>query len=115
MGKGGRRHNGRILDANTVVNFVFFFQPAQNGYGIFHRGFTHKNGLKSTLQSSILFNIFPIFVKCSGPHTSERAPGQGGLEHIGCVHRTFSGSGTHHCVKLINEKDNFSFGGFDFF
>ena len=115
MGKGGCSDNGRIFDANAVMDFVFFLEAPQNRYGVLHAGLTHQYRLKPALQGGIFFNVFAIFVEGRCPHTAQGSSGQRGLEHIGCIHRTLCSAGTHHGVKFIDKKDDLTFCGFDLF
>ena len=38
------------------------------------------------------------------------APGQGGFEHVGGIHRTFGSASTHKCVQLVDEEYHLSVG-----
>ena len=58
MGKRGRRHNRRILDANAVMNLVPFLQSTQNGDRVLDVGLANKNNLETSFQCRILLDIF---------------------------------------------------------
>ncbi len=115
MRKGGGSNNGRIFDANAMVDFIFFFQAPQNRYGVFHAGLSYPYRLKPALQGGIFLDVFAIFVEGRCPHASQGASGQGRFEHVGCIDCTLRGTGTHYRVKFIDKKDNLTFCSFDLF
>ena len=101
----GRRHDGRIGDVHTVVDFVFFLQTAQDGDGGFHRRLADQDFLEATLQSGVLFDVLAVFIERGRPHTMQLASGQCGLEHVAGVHRALAFACAHHGVQFINEHD----------
>ena len=54
----------RILNLYAVIDFIAFLQTTQNRNGIFHCRLTDHNGLETTFQSRILFDILAILVQC---------------------------------------------------
>ena len=46
-----------------MVNFIAFFQAAQDGNGIFHAGLGDHDGLKPAFQSRIFFNVFAVLIQ----------------------------------------------------
>ena len=59
-------HNGRILDANSVVHFIAFFQSTENRNRVLDRRLAYKHRLEPALQSRIFFDVLAIFVQRSG-------------------------------------------------
>ncbi len=113
--QGDRRYNGRILDPNPMMDFIFFFEPPQNGDAVFHRRLFDQHRLKASFQSRIFFDILAVFVQGRSPHTAQGAAGQRGFEHVGCIHRTFGRPCPDQCVQLIDEEDHLTLGGLHFF
>lgn len=86
-----------------MVNFIAFFQAAQDGNGIFHAGLGDHDGLKPAFQSRILFNVFAILVQCRRADGPQFPTGQGGFEQVGRIHRPFTGARAYDGVQLINK------------
>ncbi len=113
VGEGGRRHDGRVLDAHPVVHFVFFLEPAQDGDGVLHRGLHHQDGLEAALQGRIFLDVLAVFIDGRGPHAPQGPAGQGRLEHVGGVHGPFGRPGAHEGMQLVDEQDHLPFGPLD--
>ena len=45
------------------MDLVFLLDAAQDGNGVFNRGFLYQHLLKTTLKRCVLFDIFPVFVQ----------------------------------------------------
>ena len=103
VGKGGGRHDGSVRNTHSMVNFIAFFQAAQDGNGIFHAGLGDHDGLKPAFQSRILFNVFAVFVQCRRADGPQFPAGQGGFEQVGRIHRPFTGARAYDGVQLINK------------
>lgn len=83
-------HQGVVGDADTVVDLVFFFDPAQDGEGVGLGGFSHINWLETAFESLVFFDVFAVFVEGGGADGAHLAAGKGRLENIGCVGCAFA-------------------------
>ncbi len=101
-----RRHNGRILDADAVMNFVFLPQTAQDGNRVLHVGLTDINNLEAALQRGVFLDVLAIFVQRGGANGAQLTARQGGLQHVGSVNRAFGSAGAHQRVQLIDKQDD---------
>ena len=98
-----------------MVGLITLFESAQNSHGVFHAGLSDEYLLESTLQSSIFFNVFAVFIQGSGANKAQFATGQHGLEHVGRSNRSFASASSHQGVELIDKGDDFTLGIVDFF
>src|SRR6185436_12919077 len=62
MRKSSGCHDGRIFNANAMVNFILFFQSTQNCYRVFDARLANVDLLKATLQRRVLFNVLFVLV-----------------------------------------------------
>ena len=99
-------NNSIVLDAHAVVEFVFFFDTAQNRNGIWHVGFVHQNQLKTPLQSLVFFDVFLVFFKRGGSNGVQFAARQCGFEQVGRVHGTFAAARANERVDFVNKQNN---------
>ncbi len=106
MRQRGRRHNGRVLDADAVMNFVFLAQTAQDGDGVLHVGLADINNLEAALQRGIFLDVLAIFVQRGRANGAQLAARQGGLQHVGSVNRAFRRARAHQRVQLVDEQDD---------
>ena len=114
MGELGRLHQRAILDAHPVVGFIALLEAAQNGHGVLHAGLLHQHGLEPARQGGILLDVLAVFVQRGGPHAAQFAAGQGGLDHVGGIHRAFRRAGAHQRVELVDEQDDLALAPDDF-
>ena len=70
------------------------------------RGFAHHDRLEPALQGRVLFNVLAVFVDGGGADDLQLAPGQGGLEDVGRVHRALGRAGADDGVHLVDEQDD---------
>ena len=67
--------------------------------------FGHLNGLKTTLQGSVLFYVLSVFGSGGGTNELDFATRQGGLKNVASIHGTLGGTSPHNQVQLVY-KDN---------
>src|SRR5688500_338499 len=89
MRERGGGDEGGILDANAVMHFVTFLEPAENRDGVFDAGFINKNGLEAAFKGGIFLDVFAVFVERGGADAAEFAAGELRLEHVGGISGTF--------------------------
>jgi len=77
--KAGRRHQGRILDSDAVVDLVLLLQAAENRNGVLHRRFADHHRLEPALQRLVLFHVLAVLIQGGGPDAPKLASGQGRL------------------------------------
>ena len=66
MGKVCRGYNGRVFNADMVVEFVFFFQAPEYGDSLLDAWFADIYGLETPLKGGIFFYIFAKLVEGCG-------------------------------------------------
>ena len=76
------RDDGGIRDSHTMMQFVLFFQAAENRDGLFDRRFTDKHRLKTARQGSVFFNVLAVLVEGRRTHAMQFAAGKSGLQHV---------------------------------
>ena len=109
-GQGGGSDQRGVGDLDAVMDLVFFLQAAQDGDGLLHRRFLDQHGLEAPLQRRVLLDVFFVFVQRGGADGPQFAAGQGGLEHVGRVHRPLGGAGPDDGVQFVDEKDDLASG-----
>ena len=87
--KNGGGDHGIITNADTVMDFIAFFQAAKNGNCIFYRRLVYHNRLEAAFQGGIFFNIFLIFIQGRSPDATEFAASQHRLQQVSRIHRAF--------------------------
>ncbi len=89
-----------------MVIFVFLSDPFQNQNRIIDTWSIHLHALKPTIQSTILLNIFPIFIESGCPDTLKLTSRQRRLKNIGSIHGSFCSACTYNGMKLIDKNDH---------
>ena len=111
--QGGRRDKGRVADADAVVEFVFFLDAAQDGDGVFDRGFGDHHRLEAAGEGCVLFHVFAVFIQRGGTDAVQLAPREGGFDQVGGIHRAIGFARADQRVHFIDEEDDFALGGGD--
>ena len=62
-----------------MVCLIAVAETLQNGEGILGGGLTYGDGLETTLESGVLFNILAVFIQRSCTDDPNLAAGEGGL------------------------------------
>jgi hypothetical protein len=105
-----RRHQGRVLDLDLVVDLVLLLEPAEDRDGVLHRGLAHQDRLEAALQRGVLLDVLAVLVERGGAHAAQLAAGQGRLQHVGRVHRALRRARPHQGVQLVDEADDLARG-----
>ena len=79
------------------------------------RRFLHLNGLESSLERSIFFNILSVLVDRSRADHLNFSAGQGGFQDVGSIKRSLRAACTDHSMQLIDEKNNIGALGYFFY
>jgi len=101
--------DGFVLDTYLMVVFVTFLQPAEDRDGAGGIRFIHHHGLETAFQCLVLFEILLVFVQGSGTDAAEFTTGQGRLQDIGGIHRTFALAGTNEGMDFVDEENDVAF------
>ena len=109
MRQGRRRHDCRVSDLHVVVQFITFFQAAQNSDGIFYRWLGDEHFLEAALQRSVFFNVLTVFVKRRRPDAVQFTTRQRRLEHVACIHRAIGFTGANHGMQFIDKQNDVAF------
>ena len=104
-----RRDDGRIGNFHAVMHGVAFFQAAQDGDGVFHRGLADEYFLEAAFKRGILLHILAVFIKRGRADAMQLAAGQSRFQHIAGIHGTLALAGADHGVQLIDEQDDIAF------
>jgi len=75
-------NQGRVLDADSVMDLITVLESAKNRDRIFDAWLIHHNRLKPPLQRRILFNVLPIFAERRRANTVQLAAGKHRLEKV---------------------------------
>ncbi len=86
------------------MGFITVTQSVENLYGFLRRRLIHRNRLEAALQGCVFFNIFTVFVKCSGTDALQLSAGQGRLQDVGGINRTFRTACPDQGVQLIDKE-----------
>lgn len=73
---------GSIVYTHTMMNFVFFPDPAKDRYCFRDRGLVHNYLCKATLQCGVLFDIFSVLSQSRGADTPEFSAGKERFEQV---------------------------------
>ena len=96
-----------------MEHLIALLQAAQDGDGVLHRRFTDQNGLETTLQSRVFFNIFTVLVQSRGTDAVQLAPCQHGFQEITRVHAALGLACADDGVQLVDKEDDAALGAFD--
>ena len=102
----GSRNQGLIADADAVMDFIAFFQAAENGDRIFDGRLVDHDRLETPFEGSVLFDVFLVFVEGRSPDAAQVAAGQHRFQDIAGVHRAFGRAGADDGVDFIDEEEN---------
>ena len=108
--KGRRRHDGRVLDPDAVVDLVALLEPPQDGDRVLHGGLLDQDGLEAPLQGGVLLDVLAVLVEGRGADAAQLAPGKGRLEHVRGVDGAFGRPRAHDGVDLVDEEDDLACG-----
>ena len=73
-----------------------------------------KTGWEAPGQRRVLLDVFAELVQRGGADAMQLAARQGGLEHVGGVHRAVGLAGADQRVQLVDEDDDLAGRGLDF-
>mmetsp|Transcript_26776 Transcript_26776/g.58372 ORF Transcript_26776/g.58372 Transcript_26776/m.58372 type:complete len:1072 (-) Transcript_26776:90-3305(-) len=102
----GGSHQGLISVAQLVVSLVALAQTLQNLEGLIDGGLRHVHWLETALQRRVLLNVLAVLIKGGGTNALQLATSQGGLQDVGCINGTLSGTSSDQGVHLINHQND---------
>ena len=82
-----------------------FLEASQNRNSVFYSRLVYENLLESSFESSVLFDIFSVFIESRSTDTVEFPSCQLRLEKVSGIHGTFSLTGSYYIVYLVYEQD----------
>ena len=103
-------HDRAIGDLNLVVGFVTVTKTLQDVDGVRQGRLSNLNGLEATLESSILLKVLAVFIQSGRTNGLEFTTRKQWLEDGGSVDSTFSSTGTHQRVDLVDKGDDVATG-----
>ena len=86
-----------------MMRLISVSQTAENGQCGFRSGFVDHDGLKTTFQSGVFFDILAILVQCCGTDHLNLTPPQSGFQNIGGIDGSFRRTGSHNGVQFIQK------------
>src|SRR5690606_19779976 len=99
------RDHSIVFNANTVVQFVFFFDTAKDRNGVLNRWLLHHDGLKPSFECLVFFDVFLIFLQRRRSDGMKFTTGKCRLQQVGCSHCTRATSTcTDQCMNLGNKQ-----------
>src|SRR5207249_2595117 len=66
-GEHGRRDQGRVLDADAVVDLVALLEPAEDRDRVLDRRLAHEDRLEAALERRVLLDVLAVLVDGGGP------------------------------------------------
>ena len=66
VGKPGGRLQCGVRKLDVMMFFIAWAEPLQNFIGVLDARRIYGNRLEPAFKGGILFNIFPVFIHCSG-------------------------------------------------
>ena len=102
--KGSGGDKCTVVYANAVINFIALLESSEYRNRVFNSRLVYHNGLKTTLKSGVLFNIFAVFIERSCADAVQLAPCKHGLQKVTCVHAAFGLACADYRVQLIDEE-----------
>ena len=86
-----------------MVQFVFFFQPAQDGDCVLNCRLADKNRLKAALKCRVLLDMLLIFIQCGRANAMQLTARQSGLDKVGGIHSAFALTSADQRVHFVDE------------
>ena len=74
--------------------------------GLLDGGFVNRHGLEAALQGGVLLDVLAVLGEGGGADDLDLAPGEGGLEDVGCVHAALGIAGAHQIVDLVDDEND---------
>ncbi|CDC75919.1 putative uncharacterized protein [Candidatus Colimorpha enterica] len=102
------------MDLYAVVDFIFFLQPAEDGYRVLDRGLRDHDRLETSFKGGILFDILAGFVEGRCAYAVQLASCKHRLEQVAGIHCAVGLACADYCMKLIDEEDDLPFARFNF-
>src|SRR5918999_6029244 len=90
-------------DLDAVVRLVAVLEALQDLDILVNGGLADEDRLQAAFQRRVLLNVLAVFVYRGCAHETHLAVCQGGLEHVGGIHRALYRAGSNHSVQLIEE------------
>ena len=106
--KHSSSNQGSVFNTHAMMYLITLAQTTQNRNSILNTRLFYHNRLETTLQSTVLFNIFAVLVQCRCTNAAQLATSKHRLKDIACVHSALGSTGADNGVQLINKHDNLS-------
>ena len=108
VGEDGRGRQCGVADTHAVVRLVPLLEAAQDRDRVRHRGLADQDRLEAPLERRILLDVLPVLVECRRADSSQLAPGEHRLQHVGGVDGSLGGAGSDDRMQLVDEEDDLS-------
>ena len=87
---------------------ILWSKTFDDGNGVIDRRLTDVDGLETTLERRILFDVLTVFIYRRRTDALQLSAGEGWLQEIGCIQRSLSGSCTNDGMEFINKQNDLS-------
>ena len=109
IGEVGSCHERAIGDMHAVEDLVLLLQATQDRNGVLDGRLAHHNGLETTGERRVLFDVLAVLVERGRADRMQVATGERRLEDVAGVHGALGGTRAHDGVELIDEQDDLAF------
>ena len=100
------RCDGILGIVHMVVLLVAVLDVLQNLKGLLAVGGLYHHFLEPTLKCTVFLNAVAVLVERGGADALDGATGEGGLQDVGGIHRTWCRAGANDGVHLVDEHDD---------
>ena len=87
-----------------MIHLIALLESSQDRDRVLNSRFIYHDGLESSLQRSILFDVLSVLLESCRADAVQFAPCQHGFEHISGVHSAFRFACAHNGVKLVDKE-----------
>ena len=94
-----------VVDADAMEYLIALLQAAEYAYRVLDRRLVDHDGLETTLQSRVLFDVLAVLVQGRGADAVQLAARQHGLQEVARVHAALGLARADDGVQLIDEQD----------
>ena len=87
-----------------MIHLIALLESSQDRDRVLNSRFIYHDGLESSLQRSILFDVLSVLLESCRADAVQFAPCQHGFEHISGIHCAFRFACAHNGVKLVDKE-----------
>ena len=88
------------------MDFIFFFEAAQDRDGVFHARLVNKDREKTPRKSGVFFEIFAVLIQGRGTDTMQATACKSRFKEVRRIHRAVALSSPDERVDFIDEEND---------